>query len=157
MLPKPLVDTRNVAMQELSDGFWILIDRCLYHNRLFFNLDYDIDNNSTLYTAVDFRQGEIVSTAQRVFCNGQPADDIFPFIQYALAGEPDYAFRESLCGQWNAYKLEADTTTATVGYNMSLTSNTTLDISVTAVESKGEGDIEYDTLVYGITYLVRFW
>ena len=129
----------------------------LYHHRIFASVDYNTKSNSTYYGAYSFSKGEIWSSGQAVFCNGANAVDIFPIIAASLERSPDKAFNNALCSdEWLAYKVEADTHTLKLGYNTALWDSSALDISVSKILSKADDNIDYESLIYNISYLVRF-
>jgi len=128
----------------------------LVNHRAFVSLDFNTKNNATYYATYSYDQGDIWSSSQVTFCNGSSADDIFPLLTYSVARVWDDAFNDSLCGNWLAYKLEADTHTIMLGYNSAIGDNSSVDLSVLAIDSRADGNINYQNIVYGISYLLRF-
>jgi hypothetical protein len=129
----------------------------LYHNRIFTSLDYNTKSNSTYYAAYSYSQGEIWSSGQAVFCNGSTADDIFPIIATSIEKSADDAFNNALCSNdWLAYKVKADTHTFKLGYNTAILQSSALDMSITKTHSQADANIDYESLLYNISYMVRF-
>ena len=129
----------------------------LYHQRVFASVDYNTRSNSTYYAAYSFSKGEIWSSGQAVFCNGTSADDIFPIIAASIKKSPDNAFNNALCSDdWLAYKIKADTHTFKLGYNMALWDSSAMDLSISKIISKADTNIDYESLIYNISYMVRF-
>jgi|TARA_B110000902_G_C14271331_1_gene573259 hypothetical protein len=129
----------------------------LYHQRIFVSLDYNTKSDATYYGAYSFSKGEIWSSGQAVFCNGADTNDIFPIIAASIEMSPDNVFSNALCSDdWLAYKVKADTHTLKLGYNTALWDSSALDISVSKILSKAVWNLDYESLLYNISYLVRF-
>jgi hypothetical protein len=128
----------------------------LEHGRFFLNLDYSSERNRLYYASYSYREGEIWSNAQVVFCNGEPADDIFPLIAAAEASEPDKAFNNAFCGEWMAYRLKASTQTFTIGASFSIGRSSALDLSAMYVDSEATKDIDYQSTIFRASFLKRF-
>lgn len=125
--------------------------------RLFFNLDYRVWKEASVYLTGSHARGDAVSSSQIRFCNGAQADDILPLVNAATAIEPDEAFNESLCGEWVAYRLKADTNAGTFGANVPVGHSASLDLSVlyADVDSRDE-DVGYERTLYRLSFLKRF-
>lgn len=129
--------------------------------RAFANLDYRIDSNWLMYGTYGYTRGQFVSTAQRQFCNGALATDIYPLIQASDGAlDNDEAFNNSLCGQWLAYRLDGTTQTFTLGLNRGLSHESSMDLSVlwvdTRVPTEDDGDIDYQRRIVRVSFLTRF-
>lgn len=129
----------------------------LYHQRIFTSLDYNTKSDSTYYASYSFSKGEIWSSGQAVFCNGATANDIFPIIAASIQRTTDEAFSNALCSNdWLAYKIKADTHTVKLGYNTAILRSSALDVSISSIISKADDNIDYESFIYNISYLVRF-
>ncbi len=161
-------NTQLFVTKRLSDQFTMVAGLAHYiedsegtvfdlkHDRAFLSLDYAPNQRQTYYASYSYRKGEIWSTAQVAFCDGTPADDIFPLISAAKAAEPDEAFNNAFCGNWLAYQLDADTHTFTVGANIAVSGKSAVDVSAVWVDSEATGTIDYQSTIIRASYLVRF-
>lgn len=128
----------------------------LEHGRMFLNMDYSPNSRDIYYAGYSYRRGEIWSVAQRILCNGDPADDIFPLIAAAEEIEQDQAFSNTFCGDWTAYRLDADTQTLQLGVNIPVGNKSALDFSVVWIDAEEKGrKISYKSTVIRASYLVR--
>jgi hypothetical protein len=115
------------------------------------NLDYALDGKQNLYVGGEFRRGDIVSDGQATLTN----------IDLAKVFAPDDAFTSE--GLF-AYRLEARTWIAVVGYNLSLSEDQALDVSwlrsvaksVDTPSFQGASRTRYEVNQYSLTYLLRF-
>lgn len=116
------------------------------------NLDYSISRRQTLYSGLEYRMGDIVSTA-------------LPSLQYVDLSNntvvPDDAFTDATR---YAYKLDATTWIFTLGYNFALNANHALDVSWRFAYSEPNGvssystyrSIHYQVNQLSLAYMVRF-
>jgi hypothetical protein len=118
-------------------------------NSLRFNVDYAVAARGTLYLTGEFHRGD-------TFSSGQPS---LAAIDIAKVLAPDDAFRDA---GLTAYRFEAKTVLATVGYNLPLGHGDALDFSwrrvqSTSVETPVFADkLHYVTDQFSVTYLMRF-
>lgn len=124
--------------------------------RLFLNGDYRLGENWSAYGTYSFIKGDTFSSAQFSFCNGALANDIYPLVAYSEAVESDEAFNRSFCGNWLAYRLEADTQSLTLGLNRALGHRYSLDLSAQQVRVEAEGDNYYRRTLLRAGLLARF-
>lgn len=124
--------------------------------RAFLNLDYAVSDALSLYGAYSFLHGDAISSAQLVFCNGVPANDIFGLVSSSDAIEPDAAFNEEFCGSWLAYRLRADTHSFVAGLNRGFGHNFSADVSIQQVSVLGEGNNDYSRTLVRAGILARF-
>lgn len=135
-----------------SDGsVWDLIDR-----RWFLNLDLMLSQHDAGYFTFSRISGDTFSSAQRQFCNGSVPTDLLDLINGATEIEPDEAYNEALCGDWIAYRLDANTNVFTLGYNRGFGHTMSLDMSWTFVDVTGDEGNEYERNVLRATLLKRF-
>lgn len=140
------------AQQRKSDGTVFDTEQA----RLFVNVDYAMTDTLSLYGAYSFVHGDTFSSAQLVFCNGVPANDIFGLVAASDALEPDAAFNKEFCGSWLAYRLRADTHSLVLGLNRGFGHNFSADLSVQQVSVLGNGDNDYTRTLLRAGILARF-
>ncbi len=128
----------------------------LEQGRVFLNIDYALRTGWAYYGTFSYIDGQIWSTAQNVFCNGLPAADIFDIINASSAIESDDAFNDAYCGNWLAYRLEAQTLTAMLGINKAIDNSLALDLSLLNAQVDADGDTHYDRTLVRATVLKRF-
>lgn len=116
------------------------------------NLDYAFTPRNTLYTGLEYRMGDIVSTA-------------LPSLQYVDISNntvvPDDAFTDTTR---YAYKLDATTWIFTLGYNFALNPNHSLDASWRFAYAEPNSvssystyqSIQYKVNQLSLAYMVRF-
>jgi len=125
---------------------WDLID----HSALL-NLDYSLGRSGTLYLTGEYRRGDVVSGGHATLVN----------VSLAKVFVLDDAFPDQ---QWFAYRSEARTWISTVGYNLPLGHQASLDISWRRVRSTPtarlnfdvQGSLRYVGNQYSIVLLKRF-
>jgi hypothetical protein len=105
---------------------WHLID----HSALL-SLDYSLGESGTLYLTGQYRRGDVVSDGHATLVN----------VSLAKVFVLDDAFPDQ---QWFAYRSEARTWISTVGYNLPLGHQASLDISWRRVESTPTGSLNFD-------------
>jgi len=119
------------------------------------NLDYSLFGRDTLYLGGAYQRGDAVST------NRQSAG----LASIATASEIDDAFDDGVVRY--AYRFDAATIVATIGYNFAFASGQSIDISYRYVQSTPTESIAYPNYNWaqpvryvvqqvGIAYLVRF-
>jgi hypothetical protein len=108
------------------------------------NLDYTITSRQTLYMSLDYRQGDIVATA----------DPLTPYsswvASYAQTIENDDVF-----AGLTAYRLTAGTQVYALGYNYMLGRKSSIDVSARAVRSAATGGFQYATNQFSVAWLWR--
>ena len=143
------LDLFAAVAHDMRDGKSTVFDNKDYSARL--NLDYSVSQKATLYAGGEFRRGDIVSTAR-------PA---LRYLDVADAVVRDDAFTDT---PRQAYRLRATTVIATLGYNLALQPDHSLDLSLrwirsTSLARPGWANAEairYYDVQAGIAYLVRF-
>jgi hypothetical protein len=114
-------------------------------------LDYALAEKHTLYASGEYRRGDIVS-------DGRPSLAAIDLAKWFAA---DNAFPGK---NLFAYRLEAKTTIATVGYNYALSEAHALDVSwrrsvaksVDTPSYSGASSARYEVNQYSLSYLLRF-
>ncbi len=108
------------------------------------DLDYSASRRATIYLGLDLRRGDAVSSAP-------------PWLSYVDAAKAialDDAFPS---GTWYAYKVKADTTLGTLGFNYALATRHALDVSLRRVQSKvPDAGLRYVVNQASLAYLGRF-
>lgn len=129
----------------------------LEQTRAFLGIDIIFAETWSVHGNYSFIDGEVASSAQTIFSDGIPADDIFELIDAAIAIEPDEAFNNAFPGtRWLAYSLSAVTNSFTIGVSKKLPHDFTLDFSYLSVFVDADSSNEYDVQVYRATLLKRF-
>ncbi len=105
---------------------WDVID----HSALL-NLDYSLGENGTLYLTGQYRRGDVVSDGHATLVN----------VSLAKVFVLDDAFPNQ---QWFAYRSDARTWISTVGYNLPLGHQASLDISWRRVHSTPTAQLNFD-------------
>jgi hypothetical protein len=105
---------------------WHLID----HSALL-NLDYSLGDSGTLYVTGQYRRGDVVSDGHATLVN----------VSLAKVFVLDDAFPDQ---QWFAYRSTARTWISTVGYNLPLGHQASLDISWRRVQSTPTAHLNFD-------------
>ena len=125
---------------------WNVLD----HSALL-NLDYSVGESGTLYLTGQYRRGDVVSDGHATLVN----------VSLAKVFVLDDAFPNE---QWFAYRSDARTWISTVGYNLPLGQQASLDISWRRVQSTPTahlnfdvpGSLRYVANQYSIVLLKRF-
>ena len=114
---------------------------------LLMNLDYELARRATLYATLDYRDGDIVSTAV-------PTLDIANAIQEGKvkAVQVDDVFG----GEALAYRLNGHTLIGKIGVNFVLNETDSLDLSAWYANADADGGIRYDRTIVSVAYLTRF-
>jgi len=115
------------------------------------NLDYSLSESGTLYLTGQYRRGDVVSDGHATLVN----------VSLAKVFVLDDAFPNQ---QWFAYRSDARTWIFTVGYNLPLGQQASLDISWRRVQSTPtanlnfdlQGSLRYVDNQYSIVLLKRF-
>lgn len=105
---------------------WDVIDRSAL-----LNLDYSLSESGTLYLTGQYRRGDVVSDGHATLVN----------VSLAKVFVLDDAFPNQ---QWFAYRSEARTWISTVGYNLPLGHDASLDISWRRVQSTPTAHLNFD-------------
>lgn len=149
---KPMTDRMELfaaLAYNKRDGKSAVFDTEEYSARV--NLDYASTSWSTVYLGAEYRNGDVVSTAR-------PSLEL---ITTADAVVRDDAFTDT---ERLAYRIEANTLIATLGYNLAFGERHSLDFSWRWVRSKAteelgfgtSGKPEYTVNQYSVAYLIRF-
>jgi hypothetical protein len=125
---------------------WNLID-----NSALVNLDYSLGEKGTLYVTGQYRRGDVVSDGHATLVN----------VSLAKVFVLDDAFPNQ---QWFAYRSAARTWISTVGYNLPLGHDASLDLSWRRIQStptaqlnfQVDGSLRYVGNQYSIILLKRF-
>lgn len=126
--------------------------------RFFVNADYLLNQSAALYFTYSYSEGDTFSSAQRTFCNGASATDILPLINASTAVESDNAYNDTFCGDWLAYRIDANAHVGVAGINYAFSHNTSLDVSVTqaSITESNDEEVEYDRRLIRASILRRF-
>ena len=132
--------------RQAQSAVWDLID----HSALL-SLDYSLGEKGTLYLTGQYRRGDVVSDGHATLVN----------VSLAKVFVLDDAFPNQ---QWFAYRSAARTWISTVGYNLPLGHQASLDISWRRVQSTPtanlnfdvQGSLRYVANQYSIVLLKRF-
>lgn len=113
--------------------------------RAFINFDVDISRAAVMYGTYTYITGDIVSSATPTL----------QFINWSDAIEPDDAFGGVAFNQF-AYRLDADTSVVTLGYNRIMTSSVSVDFSYQFIDTEAVGGIYYEREILRASLLGRF-
>lgn len=110
-----------------------------------FNLDYAFDRNATIYLGGEYRRGDTVTSA--------PDSPVYEAIAKVDAPDDAYGNRGFV-----AYRYEAKTVLWTLGYNLRLGPNDSIDLWWRRAESTpaSTSSLRYTANQYSIGYLIRF-
>jgi hypothetical protein len=108
------------------------------------NLDYAMTKRQTLYFSLDYRQGDIVATA----------DPLTPYASW-VASHAQTIENDDVFTGLTAYRLSAGTQVYTIGYNFQVNENNSLDASARAVRSSANGGFQYATNLLSVAWLWR--
>ncbi len=129
------------ANQRDSDGVvWDTKDQSLL-----LNLDYQLARRVTLYATLDYRHGDIVSTAKPTL----------QIVDAAKAIQPDDAFGGIDANEF-AYRLNGHTLITKLGVNFMLSETDSVDLSAWFAKADADGGISYDRTIVSAAYLTRF-
>lgn len=128
----------------------------LSHVRGFLGGTFNFYRGWSAYGTYSYIDGDVWSTAQTIFCDGTPANDIFGLVSEADALEPDEAFNKAFCGNWIAYRLPAISNTFELGVNADLGHELLLDFSAKTIHVDARGDNNYNTQIFRVSLLKRF-
>ena len=128
----------------------------LEDGRGFLNADLMLNQRAAIYGTYSRINGDVASSAQRSFCNGSVATDIFDLVDAATAIEKDEAYNSAFCGEWVAYRLDARSNVLTLGFNYALGHSMALDLSALDADVEGSSDNSYQRRLYRATLLKRF-
>lgn len=125
---------------------WDVVD----HSALL-NLDYSLGESGTLYVTGQYRRGDVVSDGHATLVN----------VSLAKVFVLDDAFPNQ---QWFAYRSAARTWISTVGYNLPLGHQASLDISWRRIQSTPTTNLDFDVQgslryvgnQYSIVFLKQF-
>lgn len=126
------------------------------HGRVFLNADFELAPHWSAYSAFSHVRGDTFSSAQREFCNGAPANDIFGLINASEAFEADAAFNDVYCGDWIVYRVKSMANTVTLGLNHGFSHSLSADFSVQGVQVMADGDNDYERVLVRAGLLARF-
>jgi hypothetical protein len=132
--------------RQARSSVWDLIDLSAL-----LNLDYSLGESGTLYLSGQYRRGDVVSDGHATLVN----------VSLAKVFVLDDAFPNQ---QWFAYRSAARTWISTIGYNLPLGHQASLDISWRRIESTPtahlnfdvQGSLRYVANQYSIVLLKRF-
>jgi hypothetical protein len=109
-----------------------------------FNLDYALGRDATLYLGGEYRRGDTVTSA--------PDSPVYEAIAKADAPDDAYANRGFV-----AYRYDASTVLWTLGWNLRLGPNDSIDLWWRRAESTPtSSSLRYTANQYSIGYLIRF-
>lgn len=104
------------------------------------NLDYLVNRRSTLYLTYNRIQGDMTLSAP----NG------------AYSGYEVWQTDDAFAAGWWAYRFDATTDVATLGYNFMLSEKSSIDASVMSANSKVYAGPSYKSTVVSLAWLKRF-
>jgi hypothetical protein len=116
--------------------------------RFFINADLSFGNRSTTYCTLSYITGETVSTIDL----NSISDETLRVIDLADQIEFDPAFGDNQI----AYRVDADTTTATLGYNIVIATRQSMDVSARTIRSRINSNTDYETTQLMLSYMVNF-
>jgi hypothetical protein len=157
---KPLTDRVNflaALQQNITDGRSEVFDT--QNTALRASFDWSLNNWNTLYAGAEYRKGDFVSTN----CRACDPNKTLGLVNTATPNIiQDDAFTDTVR---DAYRLKANITVATLGYNHAFGSGQSLDVSwrramssldQSAVAPATKSDFAYTVNQYSLAYLVRF-
>jgi hypothetical protein len=112
--------------RQAQSSVWDLVD-----NSALLSLDYSLGEHGTLYLTGQYRRGDVVSDGHATLVN----------VSLAKVFVLDDAFPNQ---QWFAYRSAARTWITTVGYNLPLGHQASLDISWRRIESTPTAHLNFD-------------
>jgi hypothetical protein len=116
--------------------------------RLFFNTDFLLSRNATLYTTLNLITGDLVSTVPL----NSPGYYLLDIIRQADEIEFDPTFGDNMI----AYRLDTNIGALSLGYNHVTGKKQSLDISARYAIGKADYNVEYASLFFNISYLISF-
>ncbi len=107
------------------------------------NFDYLVSRRSTVYLTYNHITGDMTLSAPWAApYDSYPYDD----------DQVDDAFATG----WHAYRFDATTDVATLGYNFMVNEKSSIDVSMMSVRSKVYAGPSYKSTIIGLAYLKRF-
>lgn len=113
---------------------------------LLLNLDFRWAPRLTQYLTYNFLYGDIVASG---------APTWLTLINYAEEIQPDDAFGGASANVF-AYRLDAQTHVATLGFNIAISEKQSIDLSARYARADADGDITYDRNIVSAAYLLKF-
>ncbi|MBT7327985.1 MAG: autotransporter domain-containing protein [Gammaproteobacteria bacterium] len=118
------------------------------HDAIKLNIDYALRPKGALYLSTEYRRGDVISTHLE-----EPG--VYPGSSYV----EDDAFPDKVGVHYNAYKYGAKTTIWSLGYNLPIGSQDSIDFSWMNIKSTAEdsasGQTSYKTNQYSVYYLMK--
>lgn len=113
---------------------------------LLLNVDFRWAPRFTQYVTYNFLHGDIVASG---------APTWLTLINYAEEIQPDDAFGGAAANVF-AYRLDARTHVATIGFNIAINDKQSIDLSARYARAEADGDITYDRNIVSAAYLLKF-
>ena len=113
---------------------------------LLLNVDFRWAPRLTQYVTYNFLHGDIVASG---------APSWLTLINYAEEIQPDDAFGGAAANVF-AYRLDAQTHVATLGFNIAINEKQSIDLSARYARAEADGDITYDRNIVSAAYLLKF-
>lgn len=113
-------------------------------SRLYINFDFKLSNRNTLYTALFYNDGDIISTVKST----SPTTTKLASIPWEI----DDAFSST----WWSYKLDATTLGLNIGDNYAISTMQSIDLSILYYSSSAYGGSDYTGLIADLNYYYRF-
>lgn len=118
-------------------------------SRFFINADLSLSRSTAMYLTYHFISGDSVSTLP---LNDYPSNDLLNIINQADAIEWDPTFGAEKI----AYRLKTKTNVITLGFNVVISPQHSLDFSAKIINAKADGNISYDRALLNFSYLASF-
>ena len=113
---------------------------------LLINLDFRWAQRLTQYLSYNFVSGDIVASGTPTWLT---------LINYAEEIQADDAFGGASANMFS-YRLNAQTHVATLGFNIAINEQQSIDLSARYARAEADGDITYDRNIVSAAYLLRF-
>lgn len=153
---KPLTQTIRGTLgidHENNDSDGLAFDTTI--SRFFAHADLAIDDSWGVYGSYSFSTGDFVSSAQQRLCDGSLATGLLPLVSQADEIEPDAALNDELCGDWLAYKIDADANVFKTGVRKSFGNKISTDFSVLFADIEAEDSVGYERMIFNAAVLMR--
>lgn len=136
-------DTRYGVVIKSEDAVNRIFDR--ESTSVYANIDWMLSSKNTLYTTLGFQQGDLVYVIEAPSGSG---------LGYSVANVIAAGYDDVFTGDY-AYRVDADVTYLTLGFNKSFSESQALDISLRHLVATAESGTDYgDTAVF-LSYLYR--
>lgn len=124
----------------------------LRHQTASLDLDWRVAPRLTVYGGYQFRRGDTVSSSPLPVMKSNHA---YQVVRAADVIEPDDAYGGLEAGEF-AYRLEADTQVASVGFNQAVSRTWSVDLQVQSIHADAGGGVDYARWLSVASVLGRF-